>query len=135
MNRLFAGVALAFALTATAATAAPTAAPAPTPTPDAAVMARAKDWFHRIETGNIDRSQLSAQVNAALSDAMIKQVASQVSPLGEPTSFTQIQTGTRGGSAYCVYEVTFSTGEKWHYVFAYDPATTKITGLRVLPAQ
>ena len=132
MNRFIAGFAFALAVTGTVGLAAP--APAPTATTNAAVMVRAKEWFHRIATGDIDRSQLTALMNAQLTDAMIKQVAAQVSPLGEPTSFVQIQSGRQNGSDYYVYAVTFPSGDKWNYLFVYEPATNKVSGLRVTPA-
>lgn len=97
-------------------------------------MARAKDFFHRIETGDIDRSQLTAQVNTQLTNAMIKQIASQVAPLGEPTSFRQIQHGRQGGSEYYVYLVTFPDGDKWNYLFVFETESGKISGLRISPA-
>ena len=132
MNRFIAGFAFALAVTGVAAVAAP--APAPTPTANAAVMSRAKEWFHRIATGDIDRSQLTSQMNAALTDRMIKHVAEQVAPLGEPTSFVQVQNGRQDGSEYYVYAVTFPSGDKWNYLFVYEPATNKVSGLRVTPA-
>lgn len=35
----------------------------PSPAVDAKIVAAAKEWFHRFETGDIDRSQLNAEVN------------------------------------------------------------------------
>ncbi|MEO9263855.1 MAG: hypothetical protein ABI282_07145 [Candidatus Baltobacteraceae bacterium] len=147
MNRLIAGIAFSFALTgATAFADAPSAMPsatppapspssAPTAKPNAEVMSRAKDWYHRLETGSIDRAQLDAKMNALLTDALVKSMSAQIAPLGDPVAFEQLQTGTQSGSTYYVYAVKFASGDKLDYVFAFDPATKKISGLRLLPAQ
>ncbi len=132
MNRFIAGFSLALAVTGAVAFAAP--APAPTSTTNAAVMVRAKEWFHRIATGDIDRSQLTSLMNSQLTDAMIKQVSAQVAPLGEPTSFVQVQSGREKGADYFVYAVTFPSGDKWNYLFVYEPSTNKVSGLKVTPA-
>lgn len=64
----------------------------PTPyagvTPSPAVVARAKEWFHRFVTGNIDRSQLSARLNAEFTDAKVRSESEKLKKLGEPKSFT-----------------------------------------------
>ena len=132
MIRHVAAFAVALTLWSAAAAAAP--APVPTASTNAAVLVRAKEWFHRIETGDIDRGQLTAQMNAQLTDAMIKQVAAQVAPLGEPTSFRQIRSGEERGSIYYVYVVTFPSGDKWNYLFVYDRTSGKVSGLRISPA-
>lgn len=118
-------------------TASPSASPsaAPTATPNAEVMTRAKDWFARIATGKIDRKQLTKEMNAALTDSTLKALAAQIAPLGKPATFEQIQAGSMNGFQYCVYAVTFASGDKLDYIFSYDASSGLIGGLRLTPAQ
>lgn len=119
------------------------ATPAPSPvasaasaqvTPDPAVLARAKAWFAAIQSGTIDRSQLDDKMNSLMTDSLVKSLAAQVGPLGAPTAFEQVQTGTQSGSQFYVYKVTFKGGDALMYVFAVD-AHAKVSGLRLTPAQ
>ncbi len=132
MSRLLTSLVFALAAMETMALGAPV--PSSAPSPNAAMMERAKGFFHRIVTGDIDRSELTPQMNDALTNEMIKQVAAQVAPLGEPTSFQQIQSGRQGGSEYYVYVVTFPSGDRWNYLFVYDPVAKKVSGLKISPA-
>ncbi|MBV8343499.1 MAG: hypothetical protein JO190_00715 [Candidatus Eremiobacteraeota bacterium] len=74
---------------------------APATDADAAVTARAKDWLHQIQTGKVDRSQLTDKMNAALTDTTLASVSAQLSPLGDPTSFTL--SGKTTEDVYTVY--------------------------------
>lgn len=65
-----------------------TATSVPSANPDAAVTARAKDWLHQIQTGKVDRTQLTDKMSAALTDSLLSNVSAQLAPLGDPTSFT-----------------------------------------------
>lgn len=128
-------VAVAFADSASPSPASGTsAAPVPTATPNAAVMERAKTWFNALRSDTIDRSQLTSQMNSLMTADTVKQVGTLLAPLGKPAGFEQVQTGSKDGSSYYVYQVTFASGDKWLYVFAFEPSTNKISGLRVLPA-
>ena len=126
-------VATPSAAPAATASAAPGAA-TPTPQPDPAVEARAKSWYHMLETGTIDRSQLAPVAVADYSDAKIAQAAVALKQFGDPVTFEQEQTGNSQGSSVYVYLLTFGNGQKLIYVFAFD-AQGKVTGLRVSPAQ
>ncbi|MDE2482008.1 MAG: hypothetical protein KGN02_07440 [bacterium] len=111
------------------------AAPKPTASPNAAVMAHAKAWFLALQAGKVlDPSALTDQMRTLLTPSTVAGVAKALAPLGPPTGFTQLSTGTQAGSIYFVYAVTFKTGETWNYVYAVD-GTGKISGLRVSPAQ
>jgi len=93
------------------------ASPMPSPIPsattaaaaasDPAVMARAKDWLHQIQIGKVDRSQLTDKMNAALTDATLSQVSSQIGSLGAPTSFTLTKKLTQGSLTIYIYTVAF----------------------------
>jgi hypothetical protein len=112
---------------AQAATAAPSAAPA-APT-DAAVTARAKDWFHQIQANKIDRSQLDDKMNAALTDAVLAQVSVQIAPLGNPSAFTLSRKMTQDSVSVYVFQVQFPSITLVE-MFALDP-DGKIAGLYI----
>jgi hypothetical protein len=69
-----------------------TASPAPIPSADARVAARAKEWFHRFESGDIDRSQLNAETNAELTDANVRRESAVLKAFGAPTGFSFLRT-------------------------------------------
>jgi hypothetical protein len=54
---------------------------------DPHIEATAKEWFFRFQRGDIDRGQLNAQVNAALTTEMIRAESAKLRPLGAPASF------------------------------------------------
>lgn len=113
---------------ASAPAASPTVMPPVTPSPaDVAVTTRAKDWLHQIQAGKVDRSQLDAKMNAALTDSTLAQVSSQLQPLGDPTAFTLVQRTTRENFAVYVFKVEF-TSVTLYETFALDP-DGKIAGL------
>jgi hypothetical protein len=113
----------------TAAPATP-AAPA-TAADDAAVTARAKNWFNQIQIGTIDRSQLDAKMNAALTDATLAQVSAQIAPLGNPSVFTLSKKMTQGSVTAYVFVVEFPKVMLYE-TFALDP-DGKIAGLLITP--
>lgn len=98
---------------------------------DAAVTARAKDWFHQIQSGKIDRSQLDDKMNAALTDSMLANVSSQVAPLGNPTTFTLSRKATQNGLSVYVFALVFPSVTLYE-AFALDP-DGKIAGLTLSP--
>ena len=115
------------------AASAPEATPAPGPSPTAAITARAKDWLHRVQTGNVDRSQLSAKMNSAFTDAQVKQVASQTGAFGDPTSFAFVDSRIVQGVTVYQYRAVFkSITATW--IFALD-SDGKIAGMFLRPAQ
>lgn len=99
--------------------------------PSATTTALAKDWLHRLQTASIDRTQLDATMNAALTDDVASQFAARYGPLGDPTDFTFVDTKTAEDYTAYTYRVTFkSTTLSW--VFAQDNKG-KIGGLRLSP--
>lgn len=118
---------------ASATPAASPAAGAPAvPAEDPAVTARAKEWLHRLQTGNIDRLQLTDLVNSGLTPTTIKQLADKFGPLGDPVRF--VYEGTQvvaGDNVAYIYGVTFKTGAIT-YIFVLDK-NGKISGLQVPP--
>lgn len=57
------------------------------PRVDPRVVAKAKEWFHRFQIGDIDRSQLNLQVNEELTPKLISQEVAMLKPLGSPLAF------------------------------------------------
>ncbi len=140
LQLIVAAALLAFAGTGVAAMAAPTAAPspaastAPTPTPDPAMVARAKSFFKMLQTGQLDKSQLSAEALTSLTPDKLAAAKAALAPLGDPVTFEQVATGVKGTLSYYVYLLSFGNGAKLNYVFALD-AQSKVAGLQVAPAQ
>lgn len=144
MTRLAAAVALFAACSAPIATvAAPTtpatplpsasASPMPSLPSDAAVMARAQEWLHRIQTGRIDRAQLDAQMNALLTADVARRLAAQFGALGQPTSFTPAGKEIVESNTAYIYRVAFAT-TTLDEIFVLD-GSGLISGLRFTPAQ
>ena len=52
------------------------------------VVTRAKEWFRRFQTGDIDRSQLDDQVNSQLTTAVRQRESAILTSFGKPSSFT-----------------------------------------------
>jgi hypothetical protein len=117
------------------ASAAPSGAPSPVAAPtapaaeDLAVTKRAKEWFHRMQTGTVDRSQLDARMNAALSDDLVKQTSAKLAPLGTPTGFSYVKAVVVGNQIAYYYAVTVPTGT-FYWLFGLDP-DGKISGFYV----
>ena len=136
LTRLASGLVLSVAMLAVGLAATPTPAPAPTaslaPT-NAPVLARAKKWLLAIQSGSIDRTQLSDAMNAALTDASVKTLAGEVGPFGPPNSFVQTRIVHSGANTGYVYNIIFQNGTRALMVFALDDATSKVTGLRLTP--
>jgi hypothetical protein len=99
---------------------------------DPAIMARAKEWLHRIQTGDIDRTQLDSKMDSLLTPTMTKQISSTFGPWGDPVAFTYVgkQTILGDNTAY-VFHVVFKANA-CNEIFVLDK-DGKISGLR-LPA-
>jgi hypothetical protein len=121
---------------ASAQTAAPSALPSPSPsaTPSAApsAYARAKEWLHRVQTGDLDRKQLTDKMNAAITPDSLKTVSAQMAAYGEPVSMVLQGVRTEGDTTFYDYLVTFK-GAKLEYFFDVDK-DGKISGLGFRPA-
>lgn len=114
----------------------PSAAASPASGQDAgaAVAARAKEWLHRLQTGDIDRSQLTDAMNAALTPDVIKSLSSKFGPLGDPQSFTFAgQQLVQGDMTAYVYRVVFKSTMLTE-VFVLDK-DGKVAGIQFPPAQ
>jgi hypothetical protein len=110
------------------------ASPAPGPTVAPTITAKAKEWLHRFQTGDIDRAQLEPSMSAALTADVVKQLKDELSPLGDAQSFTitSQQSLGEGITAY-VYRVAFRSSSI-NEIIAFD-AQGKISGFRLTPVQ
>jgi len=72
------------------------------------VLALAKEWFHRFQTGNIDRSQLDAASNIELTAEVIRQQEAALGALGKPTAFTYLGSDLVQGDKAYHFLVTFA---------------------------
>jgi hypothetical protein len=111
-----------------------TTSPASAQSAGADITARAKEWLHRLQTGNIDRSQLEEKMNAALTPDVVKQISGKFAPLGDPQSFTPLgQQSVTGDMTAYVYRVVFKS-TTLNEVFILDK-DGKIAGIQLPPAQ
>ncbi len=108
--------------------------PAPVATVDPAITARAKEWLHRLQTGDIDRTQLDAKMNTLLTPAMLKQFSAAFGPWGDPVTFSYVgqQTVLGDNTAY-VFHVVFKANA-CSEIFVLDKGA-KISGFRLAPTQ
>jgi hypothetical protein len=111
-----------------------TAAPAATPAPDPAMLAAAKTAFAALQSGKIDRTTLTAEMNSGLTDDKLATTKAAIGNLGTPESFDQQRSGTQGDVRFAVYLVTFANGTKLNFLIGID-GQGKIAGLRLLPTQ
>ncbi len=137
-NIAFAALVLALSLPAAAALAgspAPAVSPAATASASATPAARAKEWLHRLQTGAIDRTQLTDKMSAVLTDAEVKTLSDKVGPLGDPTDMKLVKTKPYADGTVYIFVVTFPNDTTLTYVFAIETASGKISGLSLSQAQ
>jgi len=104
----------------------------------AAVMtptARATEWLHRLQTGTIDRTQLTPAVDRGLTAAVVTRLANQLGPLGDPVAMklTETKPPVAGNTPY-IFKVDFKNDSTVYFIFVLDP-NGKISGLRFSNAE
>jgi hypothetical protein len=104
--------------------------PSPAAASEQSMLALAKEWFHRIQTGAIDHSQLNDNANMSMDADSVKELTAQTAPLGVPSTFVQKQVGTLNGTSSYTYELTFKNGTKIAFILLVDNAG-KIAGISV----
>ena len=102
------------------------------PADQASTLALAKEWFHRVQTGDIDHSQLNDSANMSLDADSVKELSAQVAPLGEPVTFVQQQVGSLSGNTAYTYALSFKNGTKISFILLLD-GNGKIAGISVQP--
>jgi len=130
---------LAPVLLATLIAQAPATAPTPVPVtmPNAAVDARAADWFRRLQRGSIDYSQLDDQAVQPLNSDVALIISTDWSALGDPLSFAEVHVDAPSVSSpdwVYVYRVAFRSDVALDFSFGLDPQG-KISGMRLGPEQ
>lgn len=105
---------------------------APAPSSDKAVAARAREWFGRLQRGDIDRTQLTKEMSDGLPADKVAQLSAALKPLGDPRSFTLIDKTQR--DTFTVYRYHLDvTGGALTFTFVLDSAAM-IAGLFVTNA-
>jgi hypothetical protein len=121
------------------AAAAQASSPAPdaavTPNVPAAVTTRAKEWLHRLQNAQIDRSQLTAQMATLLTDAQARTLAEKIQPLGAPLAFFPTKVEQIQGNTSYVYEANFANDTTMYFIFSLEDKSGKISGLRLTPSE
>jgi CubicO group peptidase (beta-lactamase class C family) len=108
-------------------------APVPTAAPgeDSAITARVKEWFGRLARNDIDRTQLTTEMNSALSADQAASLAAQLTAAGQPTSFVFL--GKTKHDIYDVYQYSvICPNGSLIFTFVLDPAG-KVAGLFLRP--
>lgn len=116
-------------LAGAASPASPAASPAATP------AARAKEWLGRIQTGNIDRSQLTPALSKSFTAALVGQLSEKIGPLGSPLSMVEVEKHVDAKDRAYVYKVEFANDTTLYFVIAFDVASNRISGLRFTNAE
>lgn len=98
---------------------------------DPAIHARARDWLERLRTGKIDATQLTPQMGAALTPAVVKNGQNFLTAAGPATAFKLTGFAFQGGYRVYVYSATTATT---HMTFQFMlDQQNKIAGLLLTP--
>jgi CubicO group peptidase (beta-lactamase class C family) len=85
------------------------AADAPAAGESAAVRARVREWIGRFQSGDIDRTQFTPQMDAAITPDAVTALRPQLTVLGQPQQLTFTGASTQpGGYTVYVYVATFA---------------------------
>lgn len=99
---------------------------------DPAITARAKAIYLQFASGNLDRSQFSASINAALTPAVVTGAQAQFEQLGTPTTWIYRGKTVSSGNTTYAYHVTFSSGVALNVYISID-AQGKVSGYVLSP--
>ena len=80
------------------------------PPVDPKIVALAKEWFHRFQTGDISRSQLDSAINLELTESSIQREEAELKPYGKPTSFKFVSKEQIGAFIGYDFILTFDAG-------------------------
>jgi hypothetical protein len=93
--------------------------PAPAPSVDQAVSVRAMDWLRRLQTGDLDRTQLTSEFNKVLTADRVKLIVGQLGTLGKLKGYSFVGEGTSHGIRAYQFTVDFAVA-KYAYLFEVD---------------
>jgi hypothetical protein len=94
---------------------------------DPNVKAKAREWYHRFQMGNIDRSQLSRECNRGLTSQFALREMSLLKPLGKPIDFVFMNAEPVGGAMGYNFIVLLPRGRVVESI-AFEPSG-KIAGI------
>lgn len=108
---------------------APVARPNPTTSHDPTVLAR--QWLARMQTKDVDASQLTPEMAAVLTPQTINSVSAQLAALGQPIALTLLQSMHQGALTGYAFKVTFHDATIREVINLTDDG--KIAGLFFVP--
>jgi CubicO group peptidase (beta-lactamase class C family) len=82
---------------------APATAPSPAPGEDPAVTARAKEWYHRLQTGTVDLTQATPAFAARLTPDLLAQIHAGMAGTSEPTDWIYLGARSANGVTISTY--------------------------------
>ena len=80
-----------------------------TPVESEGPLAEARAILAGLQKGKVDRSRFTSNANAYFSEQALKDLATSLAPLGDPTKFTEVSEGLRGGMTFHRYRAKFAT--------------------------
>ena len=111
--------------------AAPPASSVPT---EKSVEALALDWFAKMRTGQIDRTQLATDYSAQLTDDAVQAMSRYLKEYeygASPTGAQVLKTRTIGEQTFYVVKLVFPRGDAASFLFGFN-AEGKITGISLM---
>jgi CubicO group peptidase (beta-lactamase class C family) len=85
------------------------------------VTARAKDWFHQLQSGNVDRAQLTPDFAARLTPQFLQQVRTGVAALGDPGGWVYLGAVKQGDVTIYTYRIRLGgAAREWSVGLAPD---------------
>jgi D-alanyl-D-alanine carboxypeptidase len=108
-----------------------TAPGGPQPEEVAQAETRARAIFIGLEKGQLDRTQLTENLNAYFTPEAMSDFANSLAPLGAPLSFTQAQQEGRGGMIFRVFTAQFANRKLT--VTTYEMPDGKLEQYLVMP--
>lgn len=127
----FVMVAVCVALCASVAIASAASNANTAPGEDPAITARAREWFHRLQTSEIDRSQLTPEMQRGLTADTVAKVQARLKAMGPLRGFSYTGFEIRGDNTAYFYHLAFPSTEL-HFVFVLEKGG-KVSGLWLRP--
>jgi hypothetical protein len=128
-------IALVGALLTGTAPAAPAGSPALSSVQtDKSVETLALDWFAKMQTGQIDRTQLAAEYSAQLTDDAVQAISRFLKENdngSSPTGAQVVKTDTVGDQTFYVVKILFPRGDAASLLVGLN-AEGKITGINIV---
>ncbi len=104
----------------------------PAPGEDRAVTARIKAFIIPALKGNVDRSAITDAANKALTEALVKSVAEQLAPLGDPLGFVYKGVTQRPAGPVYSYIIRYAT-QNLHLTIQIEKTSDKFSAFFVSP--